>query len=85
VLGLLATGFLATISVNPDGANGLVFGNPSQVGIQCVAILVTIVYTFTVTYLLLKIVDKIFGLRLPESDEIGGLDLSQHDETAYNF
>lgn len=85
VLGLLATGFLATTSVNPDGANGLFFGNPSQLGIQCIAILVTIVYTFVLTYILLKIVDKIFGLRLPEDDEISGLDLSQHDETAYNL
>ena len=85
VLGLLATGFFASTAVNPDGANGLFFGNPSQVGIQCIAIIVTIFYTFVVTYILLKVIDKIFGLRLPESDEISGLDLSQHDETAYNF
>ena len=85
VVGLLATGFLASTTVNPDGANGLVFGNPSQIGIQCIAVVVTIVYTFVVTYVLLKIVDKVFGLRLPESEEISGLDLSQHDETAYNF
>lgn len=85
VMGLLATGFLASTAVNPNGANGLLFGNPSQIGIQCIAVMVTIIYTFVVTYILLKIVDKIFGLRLPENDEISGLDLSQHDESAYNF
>lgn len=85
VIGLVATGFLASTAVNAEGANGLFFGNPSQLGIQCLAVLVTIAYTFAVTYILLRVVDALFGLRVPEQDEIGGLDLSQHDETAYNF
>ncbi len=85
VIGLLATGLLASTAVNPNGGNGLFFGNPSQLGIQCLAILVTIIYAFVVTYFLLKIVDKTVGLRVTEIDEINGLDLSQHEETAYNF
>ena len=85
ILGLLATGFFASLVVNPGGANGLLYGNFSQLGIQCIAILATIVYTFIVTYILLKVVDKLFGLRVQEGDEISGLDLSQHDETAYNI
>ena len=85
ILGLLATGFFASLVVNPGGANGLLYGNFSQLGIQCIAILATIVYTFIVTYILLKVVDKLFGLRVKEGDEISGLDLSQHDETAYNI
>lgn len=85
VLGLLATGLFASRGVNPDGANGLLFGNPIQFGIQCIAVLATIIYTFVISYFLLKIIDRIFGLRVPEGDEIDGLDLSQHDETAYNF
>jgi Amt family ammonium transporter len=83
IIGLLAAGILASTAVNPDGANGLIYGNPSQLGIQCIAILATIVYTFIVTFILLKIVDKLMGLRVPEQEEISGLDLSQHDETAY--
>ncbi len=83
VVGLLAVGVLASTAVNPDGANGLFFGNPGQLGIQCIAIAATIVYTFVITFVLLKIVDKLFGLRIPEHEEISGLDLSQHDETAY--
>jgi Amt family ammonium transporter len=85
IIGLLAIGFLASVAVNPGGANGLLYGNLSQLGIQCIAILATIIYTFIVTYILLKVVDKLFGLRVQEGDEISGLDLSQHDETAYNL
>ncbi len=85
VIGLLATGLLASTAVNPGGGNGLFFGNPSQLGIQSLAVLVTIIYALVVTYVLLKIVDKTIGLRVTESDEINGLDLSQHEETAYNF
>ncbi len=84
-LGLLAVGLLASKGVNPGGADGLFFGNGSQVGIQALAILVTIVYTFIVSYIILKVVDKLLGLRVSEDDEIGGLDLTQHNETAYNL
>ena len=85
VLGLLATGFLASKAVNPDGADGLLFGNPSLLGIQALAVLSTIAYAFVVTFVLLKFVDRVFGLRVPENEEINGLDLSQHQETAYNL
>jgi Amt family ammonium transporter len=83
VLGLLATGLFASKAVNPAGADGLFFGNPSQLGIQAIAILVTVLYVFTVSFAILKFVDKVFGLRVPEHDEVSGLDLTQHDETAY--
>jgi len=83
VVGLLAVGILASTAVNPNGANGLFFGNPGQLGIQCIAIAATTVYTFVITFVLLKIVDKLLGLRVPEHEEISGLDLSQHDEKAY--
>ena len=85
IIGLLAAGLFATKMVNPDGADGLFFGNPSQLGIQSLAIIVTIVYTFVLSYILLKIIDKCFGLRVPERDELNGLDLSEHEETAYNL
>jgi len=83
IIGLVAVGFLASKGVNPAGADGLFFGNPSQVGIQLLAVLATILYAFVVTYILLKIIDKVFGLRVAERDEWDGLDLTQHDETAY--
>lgn len=85
IWGALATGIFASKAVNPGGADGLFFGNPSQLWIQCIAVLVTIVYAFGLSYILLKVIDKFIGLRVPEQDEISGLDLSQHDETAYTF
>jgi Amt family ammonium transporter len=83
VIGLLAAGFFASTAVNPGASNGLFFGNPSQLVIQIIAIAATIIYTFVITFILLKVIDKLFGLRVTESDELEGLDLSQHGETAY--
>ncbi len=85
VLGLFVTGLFASTAVNPAGADGLFFGNPALLGKQCIVIGVTIVYSFVITWALFKIIDKIFGIRINEDDEISGLDLSQHDETAYNI
>jgi ammonium transporter, Amt family len=83
VIGLLCVGLFATTEVNPNGANGLFFGNAGQLGIQFIAVAATAVYTFVLSYILLKVIDKFFGLRVSEQEEISGLDLSQHDETAY--
>jgi Amt family ammonium transporter len=83
VIGLLCAGLFATTEVNPNGANGLFFGNPGQLGIQFIAVAATAIYTFVLSYILLRVIDKLFGLRVSEHEEIGGLDLSQHDETAY--
>lgn len=85
IWGALATGLFASKGVNPDGANGLFFGNPAQLGIQAIAVLATIMYAFALSFFLLKLVDWVIGLRLSEEDEVSGLDLSQHDETAYTF
>jgi Amt family ammonium transporter len=83
VIGLVATGLFASKAVNPGGADGLFFGNASQLGIQAVAILVTITYVFAGSFVILKLVDRIFGLRVRDYEEVSGLDLTQHDETAY--
>lgn len=85
IIGLICAGLFATTAVNSGGSDGLFFGNAAQLGLQCLAVLVTIVYTFVLSFILLKIVDKIWGLRVREEDEIMGLDLSQHNETAYKF
>jgi Amt family ammonium transporter len=81
--GALATGLFASKAINPDGPNGLFFGNPGQLGIQAVAVLASMVLAFFGTIILLKIVDALTGLRVTDEDEQTGLDLSQHDETAY--
>ncbi|MGH7219518.1 MAG: ammonia channel protein, partial [Nitrospiraceae bacterium] len=59
-------------------------GNPAQLGIQAMAVLVTMVFVFVGTLIILAIVDAIMGLRVNEEEERSGLDLSQHDERAYS-
>jgi Amt family ammonium transporter len=83
-LGTLATGLFATTAVNAAGANGLLYGNPRQLAVQALAVGVVIVYSFVVSYILLKILDRILGLRVADEHEYMGLDLSQHGEAGYN-
>ncbi len=83
--GTLATGLFATKAVNAAGANGLFFGNPKQLWIQFVAVIVSIVYTFVATLILYKLVDLVIGVRVSEDDEAMGLDLAQHNEHAYTI
>jgi Amt family ammonium transporter len=81
--GALTTGLFASVAVNSAGANGLVFGNPRQILIQAVAVSVSIAFAFIGSLFLLKITDVLVGLRVDEEAEIVGLDLSQHEESAY--
>jgi Amt family ammonium transporter len=78
--GAIATGIFASV-----GAEGLLLGNPRQVAVQAVGVAVTLVYSFVLTFVILKIVDAAIGLRVAEEDEITGLDLTQHGETGYNL
>jgi len=84
-LGALAIGFFATKAVNEGGNNGLLFGNVELLGTQALAVVVTAIYAFAVTAILLKVLDWTVGLRLSDEEEDSGLDLSQHSETGYNF
>ena len=81
--GALATGLWATEKVN--GVNGLFYGNPVQFLIQIKAVLITVIYSFLGTYILLKVVDKIVGLRVTEHEERIGLDLTDHREVGYTL
>ena len=81
--GALATGLFATKLVNDAGGDGLFYGNPKQLGIQFLAVVVTWVLAFVMTAVILKVLDATMGLRISEEDEQAGLDLSQHSETAY--
>ncbi len=84
-LGALATGLLATTAVNAGGANGLFYGNPKQLAIQAMAVVATLVYSFGVSFLILKVLDKTMGLRVEKEDEVMGLDLSMHGEAGYTW
>jgi Amt family ammonium transporter len=81
-VGALLTGVFAQKSLN-GVQDGLLFGNPGQLGVQATAVAATIVYSGVVTFVLLKIVGAIFPLRAAAADESVGLDVSQHGEEAY--
>jgi Amt family ammonium transporter len=85
IWGALATGLFASTAVNSGGADGLFFGNPGQVVIQLVSILATCIFVFLASYVILKIVDAVVGLRVTPEEEEQGLDLSQHSETGYQL
>jgi ammonium transporter, Amt family len=83
--GALATGLFASKAINAAGNNGLFFGNPSLVGIQAISLVSAWIYSFVVTLIILKVLDRTMGLRVSEEHEIGGLDISQHGEAGYSF
>jgi Amt family ammonium transporter len=83
IFGALATGLFASVLINPAGANGLLYGNPRQLGIQAVGVLATIAFSGVGSAVLLKLTDVVVGLRVNEEEEHMGLDLSQHNENAY--
>jgi ammonium transporter, Amt family len=81
-VGALLTGVFAQKALN-GVADGLLFGNPGQVGIQAVAVLASIVYSGAVSFVLLKVIGAVIPLRTNADDEREGLDISQHGEEAY--
>ena len=83
-VGMLGVGLLASTAVNPAGPNGLLFGNPGQLGTQMMAAGVAVVFAFVGTYLILKVLDGMITLRVSPEEEATGLDLSQHNERAYS-
>jgi Amt family ammonium transporter len=83
--GAVATGLFASSAVNSAAANGLVNGNPAQLGIQLVAVSVVVAYAAVMTFVILKVINLFVALRVPEQDEVLGLDASQHREAAYTI
>jgi Amt family ammonium transporter len=92
-LGALLTGIFATSAVNPifkdtQGnilPSGLLEGNAHQLLNQLVGVIMAWVIAIVGTLATLKIVDVLVGLRVPEEDEVQGLDLSQHGEEGYSW
>jgi Amt family ammonium transporter len=86
MLGALLIGVFADKAFNPAGGDGLLAGGGlALLGKQAVAVLTTLVFSFTLSFLLLKLVDRVVGLRVSEDEELSGLDLSQHEEAGYAF
>jgi Amt family ammonium transporter len=81
-VGALLTGVFAQKALN-GVADGMLFGNPGQLGIQATAVISAILYSGIGSFVLLKLVGLMVPLRAERSEESTGLDVSQHGEEAY--
>lgn len=79
--GALATGIWAAEEFG--GVNGLLHGAPGQLWIQLLSVLATWLFCYVASYVLFKAVDLVIGLRVDAEAEQAGLDVSEHNETAY--
>src|SRR6516225_3814607 len=85
IFGAIMTGVFATKAINPAGNDGLLYGNPGLVVTQLIAVGATIVFVMAGTAVILLGLKAVIGLRVSEEDELLGLDLSQHSESAYEL
>jgi Amt family ammonium transporter len=79
--GAIGVGILAVASIG--GVSGLVEGNVDQLLIQLAAVAVTVASTSVMTFIIIKVIDLVLGLRVRPDDEEAGLDIAVHGETAY--
>ncbi|MET9215533.1 MULTISPECIES: ammonium transporter [unclassified Nocardia] len=83
IVGTILIGLLAT-EVMTGGVNGLFYGGGfAQLGKQLVGVLVVAAYTFGVSFVIGKLIDKVIGFRVSKEDETAGIDFALHAETAY--
>tara|TARA_R110001592_G_scaffold363352_2_gene684818 strand:- start:90439 stop:91749 length:1311 start_codon:yes stop_codon:yes gene_type:complete len=87
ILGTMLAGVFASAELGVFSGQGYAEGMTmgSQVQVQLIGVASTLVYTAIVTYIILKLVDMMVGLRVDTEDETYGLDLSQHDERGYDL
>jgi Amt family ammonium transporter len=82
LFGAVATGVFATAAIQPS-FTGLLEGNVQQLANQVIAVLATVAYAVVATFVIVKVVDAVLGIRVhPEAEEMG-LDLAVHGEAAY--
>ena len=80
IVGMIMTGIFATKSVNPTGNDGLFYGKSDFFFAQLKGLELVVVYSFTVSFLIFKLINFIVPIRVSEEEEEIGLDASQHDE-----
>jgi Amt family ammonium transporter len=85
MFGAIMTGVFATKAINPAGNDGLLYGNPSLLVTQLIAVGATVLFVAVGSAVILLVLKAIMGLRVTEEEERMGLDLSQHSESAYVF
>jgi Amt family ammonium transporter len=85
IVGSVLLGVFAQSSVNEVVPDGLLFGGGAFFIKQVVAVLAVMAFTFTVSYILARIVKALVGLRVEDNQEAEGLDISLHEERGYVF
>jgi Amt family ammonium transporter len=83
IIGAILTGVFAAESLGGAGFASDISSMVTQVKVQIISVVVTIVYTALISYIILKIIDVLMGLRVDEEQEIEGLDMALHDERGY--
>ena len=81
--GVFATGMISASESNPEGLRGLLDGNPGQLGIQAIGVIVTVAWCAIATWGILKLINALIGLRVDSDQEREGLDLSLHGESLH--
>jgi ammonium transporter len=84
-LGAIATGLFASKAVNPAGADGLFYGNASQLTTQVIGVAASWIFAIVATYVLVKVVGLVMPLRTSPEQEVQGLDITEHGERGYAY
>lgn len=84
LIGGILVGVFASHDINPAIPNGAIFGDWQLLIKQSIVTILAALFSFVATYLILLILRKTIGIRVTEEHELGGLDLSEHGEKAYN-
>ena len=82
-IGIIMLGLFASLSVNPDGADGLINGGGAFFGKEVVAVLGAGLYALSITYAMLAVINRFSPVKTSQSDEETGVDEALHGETAY--
>jgi len=82
MFGAVATGVFASAAIQ-ESYTGLLEGNPQQLVNQLIAVVATISYAVVTTFVIIKVIDVVLGIRVTKESEEMGLDLAVHGEAAY--
>lgn len=83
IIGAMLTGVFCATSLGGTGFGGNITNIGGQLGVQFIGVMVTLIYSGTATWVILKVIDAVIGLRVSEDAETEGLDLAEHDERGY--
>ena len=84
IVGALAIGIFASTAINASGPNGLLFGNPGQLLIQGIGVGIAALMGFGGTFVIMKVLNVLLGVRVSREVEEIGLDIGEHAERAYS-